>query len=252
MVVYLYSMGKLCSFCVKAEETFKNELKTGEMVLKSSNDKGAELYSGFPTFVNSSTGLSHSGLPKSKAALYEKLGVKDTPIPSCSIENMYIKGNLSGIPEYANGVWWCHKGENGVAGSVVFMTNDTLKKFYLVTTSNGNTPLNVYKSSLQDGSIINSFLSQYSSKLERYFPCTTQETWSNIDSVMALLFDTQDQMKTVDQIIDELIPSPCKNDKNLYCCEGTDGPSFFDIKTIIMLSVICLLFLAVLYLLMSK
>jgi hypothetical protein len=262
MSIYLYSMGNACGFCIKAEKLFEEELNSGEMVLKTSKDKGAELFNGFPSFLNKKNGSTHSGLPSSKEQLYTKLGVKnsfaskgikDTPT-ECDKELMFIKGNVAGIENTSNGVWWCHKGKNGAVGSVVLMISSDsmpqLKKFDLVLESDGNTKLTKYP--VVDGNDIEPFITKYSDRLQKYFPCTTKSTWSDIDATMGLLFDNKNQMKTVEQVLDELIPSPCKNDKNLYCCEGNDGPSFFDIKTIIMLCVICLLFFGVVYLLKSK
>jgi hypothetical protein len=263
MVVHLYSMGLMCGFCVKAEKKFENELKSGEMVLKTSKCPGAELFTGFPSFMNTDNNLTFSGLPPNKEHLYQKLGIGgDTPIPaSCSQENMFIKGDVSGIakknpntdPNTPNGVWWCHKGDNDVVGSVVFMTTDPIpqiKKFDLVSSKLAKlTKLTDYN--VVDGNSMD--IGSVTQKLPQYFPCTTKSNWSDIGSIMDLVFDKNtNKMKNVDQILDELIPSPCKNDKNFYCCEGNDGPSFFDIKTIIMLCVIGLLFFGVVYLLMTK
>lgn len=71
--IILYSLGKNCLYCVKAEEMFKEEIKSGEIqVLEAQNDGR---FVGFPSFENKSNGKTHTGLPDSKEELYNKLEV---------------------------------------------------------------------------------------------------------------------------------------------------------------------------------
>lgn len=72
MTILFYSM-PTCGYCKKAMQLLSNELASKEIVLKSSQEapKGV---SGFPYFVNSSNGKTHTGLPSSKMDLYAKLG----------------------------------------------------------------------------------------------------------------------------------------------------------------------------------
>ena len=71
MTITFYSMGG-CGFCDKAKAMFKDEIASGEMVVKPSSEAPAGTR-GFPTFT--ANGKSHSGLPRSKEDLYSKLGV---------------------------------------------------------------------------------------------------------------------------------------------------------------------------------
>jgi glutaredoxin len=73
MSITFYSMPG-CGFCVKAKNLFAAELASGEMIVLPSSQapKGT---TGFPTFT--ANGMSHTGLPSSKAELYNKLGVRE-------------------------------------------------------------------------------------------------------------------------------------------------------------------------------
>ena len=71
MTITFYSMDR-CGFCNQAKAMFKDEIASGEMVVKPSSEAPAGTR-GFPTFT--ANGKSHSGLPRSKEELYSKLGV---------------------------------------------------------------------------------------------------------------------------------------------------------------------------------
>jgi len=60
-----------CGFCEKAKELLKNELKNGKIQIKDSSE--AKGVSGFPHFLNTSNGLTHTGCPSSTSELYKKL-----------------------------------------------------------------------------------------------------------------------------------------------------------------------------------
>jgi len=60
-----------CGFCTKAKSMFKNEIKSGEIVLKP-HTQAPPGVNGFPTF-QAPSGKMHSGLPSSKDQLYSKL-----------------------------------------------------------------------------------------------------------------------------------------------------------------------------------
>ena len=64
---------KGCGYCQKAKKMFASELASGEMVQKDASD-APDGVRGFPTFKSNKTGKMHSGLPKSKADLHQKLG----------------------------------------------------------------------------------------------------------------------------------------------------------------------------------
>ena len=57
-----------CGFCQKAKELLKNEIKNGKIQIKDSSE--AKGVSGFPHFLNTSNGLSHTGCPSNTSELY--------------------------------------------------------------------------------------------------------------------------------------------------------------------------------------
>ena len=63
-----------CGFCRKAKELLKNQIESGEIVLKDADESGGK-YQGFPAFESLKNGKSHLGLPKSYNELLEKLEV---------------------------------------------------------------------------------------------------------------------------------------------------------------------------------
>ena len=74
MSIIFYSMMS-CPFCVKAQKLLQNEIENGEIIVKDAKDckSGA---TGFPHFESASDKTkTHTGLPKSKDFLYEKLEI---------------------------------------------------------------------------------------------------------------------------------------------------------------------------------
>ena len=63
-----------CPYCTKAKETLKDEIASGLVSIKSA--KEANGASGFPYFVETTTGATHTGFMADKQKLFEKLGVK--------------------------------------------------------------------------------------------------------------------------------------------------------------------------------
>jgi glutaredoxin len=77
MTITFYNM-KGCGYCMKAEEMFKNQLSSGEMIKRPSTEapKGT---TGFPSFVNNSNCKEYTGLPKDYVTLMEAIGGKSYP-----------------------------------------------------------------------------------------------------------------------------------------------------------------------------
>jgi glutaredoxin len=69
MTILFYSM-QGCGYCTKAKQMFAEELASGEMIEKPAHEAGDGV-NGFPHF-KSEYG-EHTGLPRSKEALYAKL-----------------------------------------------------------------------------------------------------------------------------------------------------------------------------------
>jgi hypothetical protein len=74
MSITFYSMGKLCGYCIKAEELLKPQIASGEIVKKDASEAPGGLFTGFPAFNSPKTGKTHMGLPESYEALAKKLG----------------------------------------------------------------------------------------------------------------------------------------------------------------------------------
>jgi glutaredoxin len=77
MTITFYNM-KGCGYCRKADELFKNEISSGEMIKRPSSDapKGVK---GFPHFINDVNGKEYSGLPKDYNSLIKAIGEKSYP-----------------------------------------------------------------------------------------------------------------------------------------------------------------------------
>lgn len=81
--VVFYSMGSRCGFCVMAEKMLNSEIASGEIVVVEASQANGK-FQGFPSFENKKNGKTHTGLPKSKEELYQKLGVSQTRENYCS------------------------------------------------------------------------------------------------------------------------------------------------------------------------
>ena len=76
MVILFYQMG--CPFCEKAADMFRNEIKTGLMLVLPSSQAPNDVM-GFPHFVNAKDmNKSHTGLPQNKDDLTNKLKLIET------------------------------------------------------------------------------------------------------------------------------------------------------------------------------
>jgi hypothetical protein len=254
MPIIFYSM-KNCGYCKQAKIMFAPELSCGEMTEKNSSEAPTGKYSGYPSFHNPQTGKSHTGKPSSKKELYKKLGVEDSNkimgnSATCDEKTLFL---ISKPPDtYLSSIWWCHDDTqnkivpaSNIAGTILFFTSGTPKPVGInLTLTSTDYPL----SSITNKTNAQTILSVIAPKLPKLFPCTKESDWSSVESIMSLFKgDT-----SLQEVLDQLVPHPCKNNKNVYCCSGDDGPVFFDIKTIIMLSVIALLFVGLLYLIMKK
>ena len=69
-------MGNSCGYGVKAENLLKKHIHCGKIIKKPHTDANGK-FSGFPAFLNTANGKTHTGLPSSAESLFEKLGYKD-------------------------------------------------------------------------------------------------------------------------------------------------------------------------------
>ena len=75
MPIIFYSMGPRCGFCTKAEQMLHKHIASGKIIKKDASEANGK-FSGFPSFICTETGKTHSGLPSSPEELYQKLGVE--------------------------------------------------------------------------------------------------------------------------------------------------------------------------------
>lgn len=80
-----------CGFCEKAKKILKNEIKNGNIEIKDSSE--AKGVSGFPHFLNTSNGLTHTGCPSNISDLYSKLNYHPKNIERFSLCQKKRLGN---------------------------------------------------------------------------------------------------------------------------------------------------------------
>lgn len=71
-MIIFYAMDR-CGFCKKAKAELSDEIASGIVVVKGTNDAPANV-KGFPYFVNTENGKTHSGYAP-KNVLFKSLGV---------------------------------------------------------------------------------------------------------------------------------------------------------------------------------
>ena len=244
-----------CGFCKKAKDMFADEIASGEIIEKPSSEAPPGV-NGFPTF--SANGKLHSGLPQSKQELYSKLGVSKLgvskekymrgygdppnpwlllyirPIPAASLSSsttkyVYIPLSKVGSPK-------------GLSGFLIDIGSNYASEVY----NKSQQPDGKQTQSIQDAGISKQITTITEAKvLMTIFPCVSSSDWNSI------FVDGKIPTGFLQKL---LPPQPCKNDNSVYCCAGNDGPThkFFDIKTIIMICFILLLFSILLYVIMNS
>jgi hypothetical protein len=76
----------MCGFCKKSKEELRNEIDSGLVVVKSSSEAPSGVR-GFPYFVNTKNGKTHTGYA-SKDNLFNSLGVTNEGYERCSCEGI--------------------------------------------------------------------------------------------------------------------------------------------------------------------
>lgn len=264
MPVIFYSM-KGCGFCVKTEQMFASEIANGEIIKKNSSEARGK-FKGFPSFENSLNGKTHSGLPSSKKALYQKLGVNSVSNNVPDWANYYVEktklnpespyyilisspnllgtslvGHLLQQPSYLP----INNHKNYSMFIPVYTSTSTTPSPFIIVNSPvvslgtlSNPPVQTFEQveKKEWNSIVKSYLLPL-------FPCTKLSDWATEKSIAAIKPELL------------LPPQTCKNNKNVYCCPGNDDKydaPFFDTKTIVMLSVIGILLIALIVMAMKK
>ena len=242
MPLIFFSMDS-CGFCGKAENLLKKYIHCGKIKKKPHTDANGK-FSGFPAFLNTANGKTHTGLPSSAESLFEKLGYRDGDDPDPDppdappkVTDYYVvDGEFNKNSKYH--ILVLHKSDPDVSG-VKPDTNLAGIILQDVPFIGGKPVINVYfKSSnttirqiTTDDKVM--FLKDVS------FPCVPQSAWATLESISAFFIDPKNRKLL-------LPPAPCKSNSKVYCCPNTDVDAcpeqpFFDAKTIIMISVIALL-----------
>ena len=99
MTITFYFMNG-CGFCTKAKEMLATEISNGEISIIPSSQAPKGI-NGFPTF--SYKGKTHSGLPKTKEQLYNKLGY---------VSEGYSR-EYSGVPTGGRSSGWTNNSQFG-------------------------------------------------------------------------------------------------------------------------------------------
>ena len=260
MTIIFFSMGNSCGYCVKAEKLLEKHIHNGKIHKKSHSEANGK-FSGFPAFLNTANGNTHTGLPSSAESLFEKLGYRDgdgygadSPTPQ-AVTDYYVNRNSFTPTGVTSRILILKQGPDSVdkvnsINSVGFIIEVLSKtppayraaptRIYVYETTGGTTGIpaaasdTTYTKIIPDDNVI--FLKD-TKMIQNLFPCVPKSIWAgNQDSIWGYLAKNPTLLMT---------PAPCKSNSKVFCCPNTDVDAcpepFFDVKTIIMVSVIALL-----------
>ena len=221
-------MGNNCGFCVKAEKILKQQISEGTIIVKPASDANGQ-FAGFPSFVSSQSGKTHSGCPQSFKHLKQLLDHSENKenyqhnnLQVSDVANKCCSGlKFSGTKPtklFKYGLCLCFTSE-----SILITSNTPFSPDMLFSAQ----PTNIFVSSTNGTLSINDIVSDelvdwsdIQKKLVTDFPCTEQSDWS--------LPDKPDNMdEWVNKIIKTLQNKklqPCKEDNSVYCCPEVNGP----------------------------
>lgn len=264
MPIIFYSMGSTCGFCIKAEQMLHKDIANGKIIKKDAREANGK-FQGFPSFICTETGKTHSGLPSSPDELYRKLGVehyhhmtnsniRDDPPPTtyCG-KYTYLSTYLEN--SYDNGIILCNI-TTAAPHILLFnnkstQTNTTMPQFVKLSTDAGqtgstsNTPIQEAAKNIKIGTDI--IAQEWSKLVDNYFmklfPCTERVDWGNTPKGINV-----NNLKTM-----LLPPQPCSTDNNFYCCPGNQGPTKLGLNWLhIFILVALILFIIVLMVFISR
>ena len=243
MSLIFFSMGNSCGYCVKAENLLKKHIHCGKIIKKPHTDANGK-FSGFPAFLNTANGKTHTGLPSSAESLFEKLGYRDDtgygpdPEPDqdlgqTKVTDYYVDTDFNKNSKYHILVLNKKTGTN-LAGFIIQESDEMLIQKINVYFKSNISPTITGRQITADDNVM--FLKDIRPK--GLFPCIPQSVWKGTqDSIITYLTKNAKLL---------MPPAPCKSNSKVYCCPNTDVDAcpeqpFFDAKTIIMISVIALL-----------
>ena len=240
MPLIFFSMGNSCGYCVKAENLLKKHIHCGKIIKKPHTDANGK-FSGFPAFLNTANGNTHTGLPSSAESLFEKLGYRDGDDPDPDppdappkVTDYYVVDKeFNKNSKYH--ILVLHKTKDPLLAG--FIIQDVL--FGSLTQKRKINVYNNISSARQITENDNVMFLKDVTRPKVLFPCVPQSTWNTTDSIEKYFSDPKNTSSLMP-------PAPCKSNSKVYCCPNTDVDAcpeqpFFDAKTIIMVSVIVLL-----------
>jgi hypothetical protein len=259
MTIIFFSMGDKCGFCVKAEKLLKQLIDSGKIHKKSHSEANGK-FSGFPAFLNTENGNTHTGLPSSAESLFEKLGYRDgagmgdpdPPVPKVTdyyVDHTKFTLDSTKVTSRILTLYKDTSTSSEATNSVGFIIEVLKPTSYTGGTS---TPSPIYVYADDKGPTTTSDTTTYVKiaandkviflkdikMLQNFFPCVPKSIWDgNQSSIYDYLTKNSNLFKP---------PAPCKSNSKVYCCPNTDVDAcpeqpFFDAKTIIMISLIALL-----------
>jgi hypothetical protein len=250
MTIIFFSMGDNCGFCVKAEKLLKQLIDSGKIHKKSHSEANGK-FSGFPAFLNTANGNTHTGLPSSAESLFEKLGYRDgagmvedpdppdPPVPKVTdyyvVDAEFNKNSKYHILVLNNNGY---KPDTILAGLIIqdvpigATTNPVINVYF----KSSNIGPGIRRQITTDDKVM--FLKDIP-RPKGLFPCVPQSVWATSESISSFFIDPKNRKFL-------LPPTPCKSNSKVFCCPNTDvdvcpDQPFFDAKTIIMISLIALL-----------
>ena len=260
MTIIFFSMNS-CGFCDKAGKLLEKHIHCGKIIKKPHTDANGK-FSGFPAFLNTANGKTHTGLPSSAESLFEKLGYKDdtgygadSPTPQAVTD--YYVNHLKFTPTgVTSRILILKQGPDNFdtvnsvksVGFIIEVLSKTPPAYraaptriYVYGTTGGTTGTAADASDTTYTKIEpvdNVIFLKDTKMLQNLFPCVPKSIWAgNQDSIWGYLAKNPTLLMT---------PAPCKSNSKVFCCPNTDVDAcpeepFFDVKTIIMVSVIALL-----------
>ena len=225
--ITFYSMGNNCGFCVKAEKILKQQISEGTIIVKPASDANGQ-FTGFPSFVSSQSGKTHSGCPQSFKHLkqlldhtenkenyqHNNLQVSDIAKKCCS--GLKFSGTPPDKP-FKYGLCLCYTSE-----SILITSNTPFNPDMLSSPPTTNIFLSSAGGTLSINDIVSDELVDWSDvqkQLVTEFPCTKQSDWKLPDDPTNL-----DAWATKIQKLQSEKLQPCKEDNSVYCCPGVNGP----------------------------
>ena len=241
MTIIFFSMNK-CGFCDKAEKLLKPYIDNGKIHKKSHTEANGK-FSGFPAFLNTANGNTHTGLPSSAESLFQKLGVGGDPdpvVPVTKVTDYYVlDAEFNKNSKYHILVLNKNVVVSIVAGFILQEAPAGTKFLINAYFKPTGTPITgvIYPRQITSGDNV-MFLKDIP-RPTGLFPCVPQSVWATPKSISDFFTDPNN-IKLL------MPPAPCKSNSKVYCCPNTDVDAcpkkhFFDAKTIIMMSLIALL-----------